>query len=80
MSVIITKGVPIWQFCRYADTPILMVADMPILPIFPGFRFIEKGADSDSNPDLRFLVPITPLLMSTFQQVHELQMHETCIL
>ena len=28
------KGVPIWDFCRYADTPILVIADMPILPIF----------------------------------------------
>ena len=29
-----TKGVPIWHFCRYADTPILVIADMSILPIF----------------------------------------------
>ncbi len=28
------KGVPMWHFCRYADTPILVIADMPILPIF----------------------------------------------
>ncbi len=75
-----SKGVPIGQFCQYADTPILMVADMPILLIFSGFRFIEKGVDSDLNPDLRFLVPITPLLMSIFPQVHVLQMYETCIL
>ena len=32
---------PIWHFCRYADTPILVIADMPILkksadmPILP---------------------------------------------
>ncbi len=24
------KGVPILDFCRYADTPILVIADMPI--------------------------------------------------
>ena len=57
----VCKGVPIWLFCRYADTPILMVADMPILPIFSVFRFIEKWVDSDLNSDLRFVVLITPL-------------------
>ena len=62
------KGVPIWHFCRYADTLILVIADMPILPIFSGFKFTEKGveSDSDSNPDPSFLVPITPLLFSLF--------------
>ncbi len=44
-----TKGVPIWQFCRYADTPILVIADMPILPIFSRFRSTEKGVDSDAK-------------------------------
>ncbi len=81
-NVLNIKGVPIFHFCRYADTPILVIADMPILPIFSGFRFTEKGVDldSDSNPDPSFLVPITPLLFSPFPQVHVLQMYETCAL
>ncbi len=29
-----TKGMPIWHFGRYVDTLILVIADMPILPIF----------------------------------------------
>ncbi len=73
-----SKDLPIWHICRYADTPVLVIADMPILPIFSRFKFTEKGVDSDSNPDLRFLVPITPLLIFIFPQAHVLQKYEKC--
>ena len=41
----ISKGVPIWHFCRYADTPILVIADMPILPIFAYARISYNWLD-----------------------------------
>ena len=42
---LISKGVPIWHFCRYADTPILVIADMPILPIFAYARISYNWLD-----------------------------------
>ncbi len=41
-----SKGVPIWHFCRYADTLTLVVANMPILPIFSYWKSPYMFADS----------------------------------